>query len=844
MRRYQHALIAVLFLNYILFGIMFFNTQSPVLRIFQQVLTFTLLALWLVSRWRRGHSLPRTALDRPLAALMAAWIIAAVTSLDPRVSLEYTWPILVAILGFYVLVSLFRGRREQWLMEALFLTGAVVVLISLLEQLAWYTGTSLWFGFNQGWPAINGLTLPPTRYRLLFMLNGTNGLGNFAATLTPLAIAWATTTRKRDLGVGAGLLAAGLISVVYFSGSRGALMGLLASSAILLGTEIRTRLDRPGLPGWLSTLLQPRVVFSLAAVVGMVLASAILVYTLSRPLDSGDANRIDLWRSALEMLRDHPLTGVGPFQFGHAQRLYGDPGVAPSQARHTHAHNLILQTLAEGGLIVGVAAGWLVLAYLNAWWKAWQVASPMRRRRLEGGLAALVGFAAHNMVDTFTQLFLLVPLLLIAAYTVYPTASPGTQPASQPRRRFALALAGLLIGLEILFIPIHLADLAHARFRRSLGQGEIQTALEEIQTARRFDPWLGLYPISEAHALALLAGDSPTEGLDTAITAHERSLARYPIWAQGWHNLAALHARTGQLDAAIQAQQRAVDLSSRQAGYLLKLGEYYELAGDLEAAQAACTRAIESKPELLQSGYWTDPANPARSQMRDAIIQILLEDPEIGLEIAVYAPNPEAALALVETIDTEAASTAELLLLGEWAINAGSELAPCPECYFLAVFDRGGHAGLNYTRLAEFALDDPAINEHTGYSTEQLARIALFMGGENAPRARYVLARLAERDNQPADIINQYLAQAVPGVALKQEFSTVVFGRGAALGLLPDAMYPVLFPHQYAPWLRLAERYAAAGDTAKQANVYRAILAGDPYQWEIRERLAALPEAG
>jgi len=841
--RWQRTLILLLVLNYTLFGLTFFNAQSAPLRILQQVLTFALLTGWLFSLWHKGQGLPRTPLDLPLASLLLAWVIAALAGLDPRVSLEYTWPILIVILGLYVLVDLFRHGRELWLMEALFLTGAVIVFISLLEELTWYTGTSLPFGFEQSWPAINGLTLPPVSHRLQSLMTGTNSLGNFTAVLAPLAASWAMTTRRRDIRLGAALLCAGLALVVIFSGSRGALMGLLVSAAILLLTRLREWLERPGLPSWAGFLARPHILFGLAAITGVGIAAFILFYTLTRPLYSGDANRLDLWQSSIAIFRDHPLTGVGPFQFGHAQRMYGDPQVAEFQARHTHTHNLILQTLAEGGLLTGAAAAWVVVMYVRVWWRAWLAAPPVRRHRLEGGLAALVAFAAHSMVDTFTQILSLVPILIIVAYTIYPYPSLSVQPTPRHRRVSAIALMGLLMAIEVGFVPVHRADLAHRDFQRYLSQGDPLAAMDYARAAQRLDPMLALYRMDEAYALALLAEDAPDVYLAEAITAHEESLARTPVWELGWHNLAALYARAGQFDAAIRAEQQAINLLPKSAGFHLKQGEYYEQIGDLQAAEEAYTRAVRNSPDLLTSGFWTDPVHPERRRMIAAITDALLQDPKVGLQIAIRAGLPEAGIPLVEALDIRTASFATLQQMGEWALAAGEEIAPCPECYFLAAIEKGPPSGSSYARLAELALDDPDVSEKTGFTAEQLARIALFIGDEGAPRARYVLARLADRDGLPADVVNQYLIEAVPNIFSKQEFSTVVFGRSAVFEVLPSARFPLRSESQYEPWLWLASRYEAAGDTEGLIAVYTAILAGDPYQWEIRAQLDKLTGA-
>ncbi|MBI3527692.1 MAG: O-antigen ligase family protein [Betaproteobacteria bacterium] len=59
--------------------------------------------------------------------------------------------------------------------------------------------------------------------------------------------------------------------------------------------------------------------------------------------------RIALARTALQLVREHPLLGVGPGQFG----------LQPYPMNAAHPHNVPLQLLAEYGLIAGTAGIWL-----------------------------------------------------------------------------------------------------------------------------------------------------------------------------------------------------------------------------------------------------------------------------------------------------------------------------------------------------------------------------------------------------------------------------------------------------------------------------------------------------
>jgi O-antigen ligase len=109
--------------------------------------------------------------------------------------------------------------------------------------------------------------------------------------------------------------------------------------------------------------------------------------------------RLNLWRSTLDMIRDHPLLGVGLDNFLYAYRGRYIRPAAWQEPDLSHPHNLILDYWSRLG-ILGLAAGvWLQIAF-------WRLALPLRRladpddRALALGLmAGMVDFVAHGLVD-------------------------------------------------------------------------------------------------------------------------------------------------------------------------------------------------------------------------------------------------------------------------------------------------------------------------------------------------------------------------------------------------------------------------------------------------------------
>lgn len=98
-------------------------------------------------------------------------------------------------------------------------------------------------------------------------------------------------------------------------------------------------------------------------------------------------SRPEIWEQAWAAFRSDPFLGVGPGLFGRFSNFNTQEGIAAAP----HAHNLLLEALATGGLLLG-----LPLFALGAWLvvSVWRVAS------VEAGIgAALIVLAAHSVVD-------------------------------------------------------------------------------------------------------------------------------------------------------------------------------------------------------------------------------------------------------------------------------------------------------------------------------------------------------------------------------------------------------------------------------------------------------------
>jgi O-antigen ligase len=154
--------------------------------------------------------------------------------------------------------------------------------------------------------------------------------------------------------------------------------------------------------------------------------------------EASAASRLEAWSAALNMIADHPLTGVGLASFGPAFPEYSDK-------KPREAHNTILQITAETGVIAGVAYIAIVVSSILALWRNGNrlrreaVSHPENNLYLinEATLVSFCGLVACSLFLSL-QMFEVFYFLCVMTNTVLFI---GREPAPQrlKRHRFPLS---------------------------------------------------------------------------------------------------------------------------------------------------------------------------------------------------------------------------------------------------------------------------------------------------------------------------------------------------------------------------------------------------------------------
>jgi putative inorganic carbon (HCO3(-)) transporter len=133
--------------------------------------------------------------------------------------------------------------------------------------------------------------------------------------------------------------------------------------------------------------------------------------------DPSSRDRVAMLQTGAAMVKDHPLTGVGPNMVERLYTQYRDP--TSVQKKNPHLHNVPVQIAAERGL--PAAAIWLAFVAVLAVGVFRIFRSSSDRVLAAGALAAIAAMLAAGMFEynfgdsEFLMLFLVIVTLPFAA---------------------------------------------------------------------------------------------------------------------------------------------------------------------------------------------------------------------------------------------------------------------------------------------------------------------------------------------------------------------------------------------------------------------------------------------
>jgi len=766
---------------------------------------------WLVWKWIRGRSLAHTPLDGPLAALVIALGVSALGSTDRRTSAEAFFGALSCGLTFYFLLDLGRSKRMRTaLVDAVLLVALLACIVGLYRLCTWYIDLppALRSAF---WHSVGREVSPPR----LSVLSNPNIMAAYLVLLLPLGVyRWSRfrSRLRRRLGSLALSLA---VLILLLTRSRGGAIGLGAVALTGLWM-MRHRVSARQRVALLGAFL------ALALGIGLVLAQRGVTLTQG----SGEV-RLESWRVALVVLREHPLLGSGPGTFGAQLLHYRNP--LRLQEIHAHAHNMYLTLGAETGAVGLLAAAWMALAFVGALRRRPNPAPGFTLDR--AGIVGLVGWAAHSLVDSFLDKPM-VPLYALFLATLVLLERGAVSFRRAPRRLMVVTVLCVIVAGATVWVNQGHAALHAARVAAS--EGDWQGAAQWLDRAVALDPDNWFYRQGRAFTYGVLACEDPQE-LPGAIAGYEAYLRRFDDWAPDHANLAALRHEAGQPTHAVRAINRARQLEPDRPMYDCLLGRYMEAAGRTEEALDAYATCLARSPQWASSPFWEETPwrASARSRILARALEIAAEEGDLVVQASLRAAAGYTDQALVDlkahlaTHPNDVTAQIEAARILAWSGRRDEALRWLDKVLARAPTNGGAWMIRGWIDLEEGA---------TEQAVEDLTTAAALRAGADL---YYLLGRLAEAQGDAETAILYYEA------AIEQTMHPLIsdFAPWVAHRLpLPAEWLPCLRPpHPYedfaAPVLALGRLLEEQGRCAQAADLYRLALEQEPGLSAVEQRL-------
>jgi O-antigen ligase len=345
-----------------------------------------MLCAGLIIRNRERIEVPK--MFWPLAAYAGATLVASIFSIDPRISLVDSKQLVLLVI-VPLTYRLFRGRRALIATDVIISVGALSATFGIIQYLI--------LNYNDLGRRPQGALGHYMTYSGLLML------------VTCAAVARVMFAKQHRAW--AALVMPALVLALCFTFTRSAWVGACVGVGLLfLLRDFR-------LLGLLPVALGCFLAFAPAGLTTRLYST----FSLSDP---SNVDRVAMMKSGLRIIKDDPLTGVGPNMIIQVYPHYRDK--AAVNQLNPHLHNVPLQIAAERGLPALVV--WL-------WFIARLVRDFLRRRTSEfpslsnTGLAAIgamlaAGLFEYNFGDSeFLMLFLVLVTLPYAAARA-PIADP------------------------------------------------------------------------------------------------------------------------------------------------------------------------------------------------------------------------------------------------------------------------------------------------------------------------------------------------------------------------------------------------------------------------------------
>jgi tetratricopeptide (TPR) repeat protein/O-antigen ligase len=358
------------------------------------------------------------------------------------------------------------------------------------------------------------------------------------------------------------------------------------------------------------------------------------------------ATRVRIWQATLQMIRAHPIAGVGMGGYWTAVPSYHE---ASGSMTPQQAHNDYLELVASGGIIGLAIFLWFLFELLKQAQLKLRSRDRFRRAECFAALIAMTGVAVHSLVDF--GLHRMLNAMLFASLIVIATAKSPASPTSNNKMRKLRSIYPLIALLLLVSITsqatraLPFQDIASGasafqgqdimggaavifkrpqRIRDLVGGGSMAIVKKSrppqiarnTPPVRRPTPNRPAVPVVNEPQVAALSEADKAEAFkdqgnnfyalgqhDKAVDAYKNALQHAPKDPDTHNNLGATYLSLGRNAEAAAAFKQAIDLKPGDPEAHFNLGVALSAQEKFAEAVDAFTQATRFKPD------WADAYN-------------------------------------------------------------------------------------------------------------------------------------------------------------------------------------------------------------------------------------------
>lgn len=545
---------------------------------FFRIIVEVMLGLWLVLMYRdRGHRPKRSGILIALTAYVGIQALATIFGENPTRSfwsnferMEGLVSYLHSYLFFIIAISIMRTKEIwRWFLNATVAVSAIVSIYGIGQM----TGA---LQIHQGSTRLDA-TLGNAAYLASYLLFHIFILF-YLFTSTP--------AKNKGLRYTYGLLAVLELIILYYTATRGAILGLIGGIMValfLLGLKHSGHARKVSFSVLGAILLFIALFWSLRTTSFIANSPVLGRFASISATETTTQSRFLIWNMSWQGFKEHPLLGWGPENYPLVFQKYYTPQMWRQEPWFDRSHNIVFDNLISFGLIG-------LLAYISLFGTALYY---LWRDKKDGGLEGrvlltglLAGYFFHN-IFVFDNLVSTIMFLVILGYihTVYSPlkGEAGIKKNSQDSL-MPLVVVGAIILSSLSFYYLTWRGINVSQTLISaLSKGTAEERLADFEKIFSYGAVTGQSEAREqilSVAQSVIGEQATSDDLKqkyfTLVKKEtERQFAVFPDDARSRLFYGSFLANVGQRQAAIAELEKARQLSPKKQAILFELGSLY-----------------------------------------------------------------------------------------------------------------------------------------------------------------------------------------------------------------------------------------------------------------------------